>query len=125
MRALHRAGRGPWVLAGLALLAVALLVGVAVGGSPLADDRPDGEEVLERAGDRYDSAETVVGNATVTAGNGTNATTATVEFAFGTDNRSRVVVTSKVIRPLSTTIGNSGEMARSSRKPYSACWPTS
>jgi len=86
-----QAGGGPWVLTGVALLAVVLLVGVAVGGTPLSD-RPDGEELLERVDERYDRAETVAGNATVTVTDGTNETNATVAFAFGTDNRSRIVV---------------------------------
>lgn len=81
----------------LALLAAAalVLVGGAVGAGALQEDRdrPSGEEVLDRMDQRYASAETVVGTATVTASNGTHTERATVEFALAEPNRTHVTVT--------------------------------
>jgi outer membrane lipoprotein-sorting protein len=74
----------------LALVAVA---GVAVGGVALAEDRPSGDTVLERAGERYANAETYTGTATVTVSNDTASANATVEYAAAEPNGSRVRVT--------------------------------
>jgi outer membrane lipoprotein-sorting protein len=74
----------------LALVAVA---GVAVGGVALADDRPSGDAVLERAHERYANAETYTSAANVTVANDTASANATVEYAAAAPNASRVRVT--------------------------------
>jgi len=78
-----------------ALLAV-VVIAVALAGSATAIDtlgQPSGDEVLDRVEQRYDSAETITTEATVTVSNGSESTTATVEMAATADNRSRTIVT--------------------------------
>lgn len=78
-----------------ALLAV-VVIAVALAGSATAFEtlgQPSGDEVLDRVEQRYDSAETITTEATVTVSNGSESATATVEMAATADNRSRTVVT--------------------------------
>ena len=82
-------------LARLAMLVVgavvvALVAGGATGTLPFADPDPDGETVLDRVEQRYDSAETVAGNATVTVENDTATESRTLSFVTADPNRSRV-----------------------------------
>lgn len=72
---------------------VALVAGGVTGALPLAD-APDGETVVDRVEDRYASAETVVGNATVSVANDSASRSQSLSFAAADPNRSRVSVTS-------------------------------
>lgn len=71
---------------------VALVAGGVTGALPLSD-APDGETVVDRVEDRYASAETIVGDATVTAANDSTARSQSLSFAAADPNRSRVSVT--------------------------------
>ena len=78
-----------------ALLAI-VVIAVALAGSATAFDtlaQPSGDEVLDRVEQRYDSAETISTEATVTVSNDSESATATVEMAATADNQSRTVVT--------------------------------
>ena len=71
-------------------VAVVLVVAAAVvAGASLADG-PSGEAVLEDVRQKYETADNVVGEATVVVTNGTER--ASVEFAAAEGNRSRVTV---------------------------------
>lgn len=72
---------------------VAMLAAGATGALPMAADQPDGETLVDRVEDRYESAETVVGDATVTAANASAETTESVSFATADPDKSRVSVT--------------------------------
>ena len=77
------------VVGALVLLGVA-----AVAGLGLADvSDPSGDEILDDAEQRYESADTVVGAATVTAANDTESREYNVSFTLGQNNSSRVSVT--------------------------------
>lgn len=76
-------------LLGLFILAVAL---VGTAGALQSFDSPSGETVLERTEQRYESADTLTGTATVTVENESHSRTATVQFAMA-DNQSRTAVT--------------------------------
>jgi len=76
------------------LLAIVAIAGVAVGGMAMADDgAPPAEEILANAEAGYDSAETIVGSATVTAGNETANRSVDVAFALTEDDESRLSMT--------------------------------
>lgn len=78
------------------LLAVVAVVGVALGGMAMAQNGPpSAEDVLGDAKERYASAETIVGSATVTVANDSANRTVEVSFAVADDNRSRVSVTAR------------------------------
>ncbi|WP_459193361.1 outer membrane lipoprotein-sorting protein [Halosimplex sp. J119] len=74
-------------------VAVALLAVVAAGALPTGDTAPDAEEVLDRAEQRYDSAESVAGDATVTAENATVERSLNLSFVVQQPDSSRVSVT--------------------------------
>jgi outer membrane lipoprotein-sorting protein len=78
----------------VAVVAVALVASVAMGALPMADDQPDGDEVVDDVEQRYGNAETIVGNATVTVENDTVEYTRNVSFAAAEPDRARVAVTS-------------------------------
>ena len=65
------------------LLAVGLLAAGAATGLPglAVDDKPSGDELLDRVETRYETAETISGTATVTVENETATSTASVEYA--------------------------------------------
>lgn len=71
----------------LAVVAVVLTLGVVAAGAAAGlpgmtpTEQPSGDDVLEEVETRYNSAETVVGAATVTVSNESDTTTATVEYA--------------------------------------------
>lgn len=71
---------------------VALAAGAVAGPLPFADGPPDGEAVVDRVADRYDGAETVVGNATVTVASDSAEHTATISFAFAEPDEARLAV---------------------------------
>jgi outer membrane lipoprotein-sorting protein len=80
---------------GVAVVAVALLiVGIAAAaGLGLADmGDPSGDAILDRAEERYDDADTIVGAATVTVANDTDERAYNVSFTVGGNNSSRVSV---------------------------------
>jgi len=91
---MHRPVPRSRATAAVLLVAVALLLvgGVLAATSLQADQRP-GDEVLDRVAERYDSAETVVGTATVVVANDTHERAASVEYAVAEPNLSRVTVT--------------------------------
>ncbi|WP_436927710.1 DUF4367 domain-containing protein [Halosimplex amylolyticum] len=71
---------------------IALLAVVAAGAFPTGEAAPDGEDVLERVEQRYDSAETVAGDATVTAENATAERSLNLSFVVEKPNSTRVSV---------------------------------
>jgi len=86
-----RGGIGIGVVLGVvALLGVATIAGMAVTDV----GAPSGAEILDDAEQRYESAETVVGAATVTATNETATRTYEVSFTAAEENRSRVSISS-------------------------------
>jgi outer membrane lipoprotein-sorting protein len=86
-----RGGIGIGVVLGVvALLGVATIAGMAVTDV----GAPSGAEILDDAEQRYESAETVVGAATVTATNETATRTYEVSFTVAEENRSRVSISS-------------------------------
>lgn len=74
------------------LIVVALTAVVAVGGLPTGDVAPGGDEVLDSVEQRYDSAETLAGEATITVENGTTEGSANVSFVVEEPNSTRVSV---------------------------------
>jgi len=72
---------------------VALLAVVAAGALPAGDTTPDGDEVLDRVEQRYDSTETLSGDATVTVSNATRAHSTNVSFVVERPNSTRLSVT--------------------------------
>ena len=73
-------------------VAVVLIVAAAVlAGASLADG-PTGEAVLEDVRQKYETADNVVGEATIVVTNGTETERASVEFAAAEGDRSRVTV---------------------------------
>lgn len=92
------------VVAGLLIAALAVTV-VAVGGSLTA---PSGEAILNETSDRYESADTVVGAATVTVSNETRNASYQLTFAATDDNESRVSVTGT---NGTTVVGTNGSVA--------------
>ena len=74
---------------GLAVLAV-LVGGATVMG---AQAQPTGEELMDNVRASYESAETLSGTATVTVSNETASRTATIAFAAGPENQSRLAIT--------------------------------
>jgi outer membrane lipoprotein-sorting protein len=72
---------------------VALLAVVAAGALPAGDTTPDGDEVLDRVEQRYDSAETLSGDATVTVANATKEHSTNVSFVVDRPNSTRLSVT--------------------------------
>ena len=81
---------------GVLAIAVVVVAATVIGGMVIATDAaPTGDEVLQDARDRYNSAENVAGtaNVTVAAGSGTIERSGDVEFALTDDNESRVAVT--------------------------------
>ena len=86
-----RGGIGIGVVLGVvALLGVATIAGMAVTDV----GAPSGAEILDDAEQRYESAEAVVGAATVTATNETATRTYGVSFTVAEENRSRVSISS-------------------------------
>jgi outer membrane lipoprotein-sorting protein len=83
--------RGRLLVVGVVAVAVLALGGLAAAEMVTADG-PDGETILNDSAQRYATAESVTGNATVTVTNGTETETATVEFAATDDDSSRLVV---------------------------------
>ena len=76
------------------LLAVVGVALVGVVGVTLADvGQPSGEEILNETQDRYASADTVVGSATVTVANETTTRSYDAEYTVAENNRTRVSVT--------------------------------
>jgi len=76
------------------LLAIVAVAGAAIGGMAMAGDGPaPADEILANAEAQYASADTVVGSATGTAGNGTANRSAEVAFVLTDDNESRIAVT--------------------------------
>ena len=82
-------------MAAAVVVGALVLVGVAaVAGLGLADVAdPSGDEILDGAEQRYESADTVVGAATVTVANDTETREYDTSFTVGEDNASRVSVT--------------------------------
>ncbi|PSQ20919.1 hypothetical protein BRD06_11885 [Halobacteriales archaeon QS_9_67_15] len=72
---------------------VALLAVVAAGALPAGDTAPDGDEVLDRVEQRYDNAETLSGDATVTVENATTERSTNVSFVVDRPNSTRLSVT--------------------------------
>ena len=72
------------------LIVVALAAVVAAGGLPSTDTAPTGDEVLDRVEQRYESAETLAGEATVTVENATTERSVNVSFVVERPNRTRV-----------------------------------
>jgi outer membrane lipoprotein-sorting protein len=101
------ASRGRLLVVGVVAVAVLALGGLAAAEMVTADG-PDGETVLNDSAQRYASAESVTGNATVTVTNGTETETATVEFAATEDNSSRLVVHSN---GSTAAVGTNGTVA--------------
>ena len=81
-------------VAAVVVVGALVLVGVAaVAGLGLADvSEPSGDEILDRAEQRYETADTVVGAATVTVANDTESREYSVSFTVGANNSSRVSV---------------------------------
>lgn len=83
---------------GRRVVVLLVVVGVVVAGSAAATgalgtlQQPTGEEVLDRAEQRYDTAETVTTTVEVTVENDTMSETMTVEVAAAENNRTRVIV---------------------------------
>ena len=65
----------------LVVAVAVVLAGSAVVTGAFSADQPSGEEVLERTGDRYESAETLSSTAVVTVENDTDSVSVTVEMA--------------------------------------------
>lgn len=84
-------------LVAVGVLAVALAAAVATGAMPAGsldgDAHPDGEEVLDRVEQRYESAETLTGEATVTVANATAERSETVSFVVDRPNRTKLSTT--------------------------------
>lgn len=77
------------------MLVAIVVIAVTLAGSATAIEtiqQPSGDEVLDSVEQRYESAETITTEATVTVSNGSESTTATVEMAATADNRSRTIV---------------------------------
>jgi len=106
-------GRGsitaPVALAAVVLAAVAVvLVGAAATGAipgMAGDDQPDGETVLDRAEQRYATADTLVGDATVTVANGTAERSVNVSYVLARPDRVRVGVEDRYL------VGTNGSVA--------------
>ncbi|RLM53698.1 hypothetical protein DVK02_12690 [Halobellus sp. Atlit-31R] len=94
----------------MVVLGVVALLGVAtVAGMAVTDvGAPSGAEILDDAEQRYESAETVVGAATVTAANETDTRTYEVSFTVAEDNRSRMAVSSDDRTVVLGTNGSAG-----------------
>lgn len=75
-------------------VAIGLLAAGAVAGVSVFDSmaQPSGDEVLDRAEQRYDSAQTITGTATVTVANDSQSKTATVQYAAAEPNKTWVAV---------------------------------
>jgi outer membrane lipoprotein-sorting protein len=100
-----RGGIGIGVVLGVvALLGVATIAGMAVTDV----GAPSGAEILDDAEQRYESAETVVGAATVTAANETATRTYEVSFTVADENRSRVSISSDDRTVVLGTNGSAG-----------------
>ncbi|QPV64754.1 DUF4367 domain-containing protein [Halosimplex litoreum] len=84
-------------LVAVGVLAVALAAAVATGAMPAGtldgDAQPDGEEVLDRVEQRYESAETLTGEATVTVANASAERSKTVSFVVDRPNRTKLSTT--------------------------------
>ncbi|WP_123535092.1 DUF4367 domain-containing protein [Halosimplex salinum] len=78
------------------VVVVALLAVVAVGALPAdalsSDDSPAADEILDRVEQRYDSAETLAGDATITTENATAERSANVSFVAEKPNSTRLSV---------------------------------
>lgn len=104
----------------LAVAVAVVLAGSAVVTGAFATDQPSGAEVLERTGDRYESAETLSSTAVVTVENDTASMSATVEMAVAPGNKSRLIVTRD-----GTTYraGSNGTVAWVAGPDRAAAWP--
>ncbi|MEZ3118027.1 hypothetical protein RYH80_19085 [Halobaculum sp. MBLA0147] len=92
------------VAIGMVLLGV-----VTVGGAAMADlGAPSGDAILDDAAATYESADTVVGEATVTVDNGTTNRTTTVSYAVATNNRTRLTTTTE---NRTIVVGTNGSVA--------------
>jgi len=84
-------------LVAVGVLAVALAAAVATGAMPAGsldgDAQPDGEDVLDRVEQRYENAETLTGEATVTVANATAERSTTVSFVVDRPNRTKLSTT--------------------------------
>ena len=85
----------------LAIAAVFVTIGLLAAGAVAGVSglgqvgQPSGDDVLDRTEQRYDAAETITGTATVTVENGSDAKTATVEYAAAAPNKTWAAVTSE------------------------------
>ena len=104
----------------LVVAVAVVLAGSAVVTGAFSADQPSGEEVLERTGDRYESAETLSSTAVVTVENDTDSVSVTVEMAVAPGNKSRLVVTRD-----GTTYraGTNGSVAWVAGPDRAAAWP--
>lgn len=92
-----------------ALLVATVVTGlVASAGGMGMLTGPSGDAILDDAEQQYDSADTVVGSATVTVANETTTDTAQVSFAVTDDNESRVSITGD---NGTTVVGSNGTVA--------------
>lgn len=74
------------------MLGLVVVVAVGLAGVALAEE-PAGDEILDSAQDRYESADTVVGTAEVVVANDSESVRTTVEFVAADDNNTRLTVT--------------------------------
>jgi outer membrane lipoprotein-sorting protein len=80
---------------GKRMLVAIVVIAITLTGSATAIEtlqQPSGVEVLDGVEQRYESAETITTEATVTVSNGSESATATVEMAATADNRGRTIV---------------------------------
>jgi len=92
------------VVVGMVLLGVA-----TVGGAAVTDlGAPSGEAILDDTRTAYESADTVVGEATVTVDNETVTRNATVSYALAADNRTRLTTTTE---NRTVVVGTNGSVA--------------
>lgn len=92
------------VVIGMVLLGVATVGGVAVTNL----GAPSGDTILDDTTATYESADTVVGEATVTVDNETASRTATVSYAVAADNRTRLTTTAE---NRTIVVGTNGSVA--------------
>lgn len=92
------------VVAGMVLLGV-----VTVGGAAMVDlGAPSGDAILDETAATYESADTVVGEATVTVDNETASRTTSVSYAATADNKTRLTTTTE---NRTVVVGTNGSVA--------------
>lgn len=106
----HTADSDRGAVAAIAVVGALVLLSVAaVAGLGLADvSDPSGDEILDDAEQRYESADTIAGAATVTAVNDTQSREYNVSFTLGQNNTSRMSVTGE---NRTVVAGNNGTVA--------------